>query len=338
MHLTVGRLDHVWGRRGLLSLTLLPLSWLFGALVKIRRALYRWGVFPIENVSAPVIVVGNLRVGGTGKTPLVIALVELLRTCGFVPGVISRGYGGSYARGGRHTALVDHDDARLFGDEIVLVWRRCQVPAAVGKSRANAARELLGAHPEVNVIVSDDGLQHYGLARTIELVVWDERGMGNGRLLPAGPLREPIGRLRTVSAIVYNGTPFTPPQGTDTLSHYTMQIEPGLAYQLAHPTQKQPLCWFDRDHGLAAAGIGNPPRFFAMLRSAGLSFTELALPDHFDYRTEPFDARYEWILITEKDAVKCNQSTDARIWVVPIFARLDVDFEPFIVESLRAPQ
>ena len=328
-------LEKTWGRRGLSSFLLLPLSWLFGAVVGVRRAFYRWGWLRVETLPIPVIVVGNLRVGGTGKTPLVMALVEQLRARGFVPGVVSRGYGGSYARLVGPSALVERDDARLFGDEIVLVWRRCHMPAAVGASRAQAARQLLVAHPNVDVIVSDDGLQHYGLARALELVVIDERGMGNGRLLPAGPLRESKARVATVDAIIYNGTPPALAPEAPAQHRYTMRIVPGPVYQLTQPDRTRSLESFAPHHLLAAAGIGHPPRFFDMLKDAGLSFTELSLPDHFNYRTEPFEGHFEFILITEKDAVKCTQSRDTRIWVVPIDARLGADFESFIVESLR---
>jgi tetraacyldisaccharide 4'-kinase len=335
-------LESHWARRDAASTLLLPVAWLFAALTLLRRALYRSGIFATQRVPVPVIVVGNITVGGSGKTPAVIALVGALHDQGFSPGVVSRGYRGRYTDEGQGPRLVDSDDARRFGDEVVLMRQRLAgphaPPIAVGTDRVAAARALLAAHPETNVLVCDDGLQHYALARDIELVVFDERGVGNGRLLPAGPLREPVSRARRADAVLQNGlAPSTAPQHWAPARQFAMQLSPGRAYQLVKPAHTRALAELPGPRRLAAAGIGNPARFFAMLAAHGVNAETLALADHFDYRTNPFLQRSaDCILITEKDAVKCAHLGDARIWVVPVDAHLDDAFLPFLLGILRA--
>jgi len=349
-------LDRQWRHGGWLSALLVPFSVLTAWAVRRKRAAYRDGRRPAYRAPVPVVVVGNVYVGGTGKTPVVIAAVRGLRTRGWTPGVISRGYGaavGDAPRVGRGAALA----AAEFGDEPALVARATGAPVAVHPHRALAAQALLRAHPEVDVIVSDDGLQHLALARDVEIVVQDERGMGNGRLLPAGPLREPASRLDEVDAIVTNTSrpapdedvappadlaaapsPTAPPACLAPSSvapadhappvrplQLRMWLQPEAARRLADGAER-PLAWFAQPQAgrvAAAAGIGNPRRFFRTLRAAGIAPTqELALPDHYAYTQSPFGMlQADHILVTAKDAVKCAALGDPRLWEVGVAAR-----------------
>ena len=279
----------------------------------------------------PVIVVGNITVGGSGKTPLVIALLEALRLEGYSPGVVSRGYGGTAARSKNAVERVDETvegAADRFGDESVLIRHRTNAPVFVGRRRVEAARALLAAHPEVDVLIADDGLQHYALARNFEIAVFDARGAGNGRLLPAGPLREPLDRLLAIDAIVLNGEdavlPELPAGAVPAPSPYRMTLVPDDAYRVNDPSERRPLELFRGRRLTAAAGIGNPQRFFALLYRAGLTFHRMPLDDHHRYRDNPFASRYaEAVLMTEKDAVKCKLFDESRMWAVPVTAKVD---------------
>jgi tetraacyldisaccharide 4'-kinase len=331
-------LSAAWQRRGLLACLLWPLSLLFGLAAALRRRLYAAGWQASTRLPVPVIVVGNVFVGGTGKTPLTIWLVQALRQAGYVPGVISRGYA---ARSGDGQAAVRHVTsaslAAEVGDEPLLIAARAQCPVVVGRNRVAAAEALLQAHPEVNLILSDDGLQHYRLQRDIEIVLFDARGAGNGWLLPAGPLREPASRRRDFTVVNAATIPASMPA-----SAIRMQLVGEQAEQLGDPGRTRPLASL-QDPALrlaAAAGIGNPQRFFSLLSAAGLKFEALALPDHHDFSGNPFAAlQAEIILITEKDAVKCRQietiRNDPRIWVVPVTAQIDAALSHQILEKLR---
>lgn len=334
------RLTRAWLRRGPLACALWPLSQLFRGLAALRAGLYRAGVLKAGRLPVPVIVVGNIFIGGTGKTPLTIWLAQTLRDAGFRPGVISRGHGGDARdRTNAPRAVTLDSDTGDVGDEPLLIARRAGVPVVVGRKRVEAGRALLAKHPEVDVIITDDGLQHYALARDIEIVLFDGRGVGNGWLLPAGPLREAPSRRRDFTVV--NAPALTPALaravgGTP----FRMELAGGVAERLIDPGQRQPLAAFAGRRLLAAAGIGNPGRFFALLRGAGLAFAELPLPDHYDFRDDPFalvDA--DVILITEKDAVKCGQlenlKGDPRLWVVPVTARIDAALAEQIVEKCR---
>ena len=324
-------LTRTWLSRGLAAWLLWPISLVFGAIIAIRRCLFKVGVFEQTRLPVPVIVVGNIYVGGTGKTPLVIWLSRQLREQGFVPGVISRGYGGDASRVVEINAQMSPDD---IGDEPLLILQRPGVPLVVGRNRVSAARALLTAHPEVNVIISDDGLQHYALGRDIEILLFDERGIGNGWLLPAGPLREPVTRrfdFRVLNGLESVGE-----------NSFSMQLVGQHAEQLINRANTKALKELPENLSIAAAaGIGNPERFFTMLKQLGVNVEEhIALPDHFDYSSNPFESlKVDIILITEKDAVKCSRrnglADDPRLWVVPVEAAIAGPFSEHLVEKLR---
>ncbi len=323
-------------RRSPITVALLPLAAVFGVAVAARRALYRWGVLRAERVGVPVVVVGNLTVGGSGKTPLALALADALAARGRRPGFVSRGYGGSAAA---PRAVAPDDDPRIVGDEPLLLAASGH-PVWVGRRRAAAARGLLAANPATDVVIADDGLQHYALARDCEIAVVDAaRGLGNGRLLPAGPLREPPSRLAGVDALVRllagageAAAPFapaTPPRVLDT----TMRLEPLAWRNLRDPgVRADPARWaHGRVH--AVAGIGHPERFFATVRALGIDAACHAFPDHHAYTRGDLDfPGAQAILMTEKDAVKCASFADARCFSLPVRARI----EPALIERVLA--
>ena len=320
-----------WQRRGVIACLLWPLSFIFNLLIVTRLALYALGIFRITILPVPVIVVGNIFVGGTGKTPLVIWIIQLLQEQGWKPAVISRGYDSSAQQ---VRAVEKNSHANEVGDEPLLIAKRTGVPVFIGRDRAAAGLALLQAHPNVNIIISDDGLQHYALGRNIEIQLSDSRGNGNGWLLPAGPLREPA--TRQSDFYVVNTSEESAGDA------YTMQLVPVDAERLLDRTQRKSLRDFSFVQSVAAvAGIGHPERFFTTLRSHGISLTTTqALPDHFDYATNPFaDIEASAILITEKDAVKCMQhnaiANDVRIWVVPVQAHVDASLAKHILEKLH---
>jgi tetraacyldisaccharide 4'-kinase len=316
-----------WWRPGLTPLTaaLLPLSWLYRALAAhAARA-------PARLAPRPVIVVGNLVVGGAGKTPTVIALVQSLRAAGRHPGVVSRGHGG---RDGGVQAVTPSSDAEATGDEPLLIRRRTGVPVWIGRDRLAAAQALCRAHPEVDVLVADDGLQHHALARDIEIVVFDERGVGNGRLLPAGPLREPMPRKWPVARLVlYNATAQSTPVAGARAAR-TLAPAVALADWRAGRRDGVPLSSFAGRRVVAAAGIAAPQRFFAMLEAAGLTLDRLPLPDHHPFDTLPWPAATPEGVLTEKDAVKLDPARvgATRVWVVGLDFALP---GPFVADVLR---
>jgi tetraacyldisaccharide 4'-kinase len=324
------RLQRNWAGRGLRARMLLPLSWLYASIVRVRTLLYRTGMLAQHKLPVPVVIVGNLIAGGAGKTPAVRAVVDILRARGRRPGIVSRGYGG------HADAIVEvrpDSDPRLVGDEPLLLRLRSDVPVLVGRHRAAAARELLRLHPQVDVIVSDDGLQHLALARDVSIVVFDERGTGNGWLLPAGPLREPMpSAFGPTTLVLYNApratTPLSGFMSTRSL-HGAIELE---RWWQGEPAQPQTLSTLRGRRLVAAAGVAQPQRFFDMLRSLGLDIDVLPLPDHHDYDTLPWPAATRDVVVTEKDAVKLRPERVAptRLWVVA----LDFRPEPGFAERL----
>lgn len=280
-------------------LLLLPLSWLYCLLVQVRRGLYRFRLLAQRRWQTPVIVVGNIVAGGSGKTPLLIALCAYLKAQGRRPGVVSRGYGGSVQ--GVH-ALVNTDTPTLVGDEPLMIFQRCNVPVVVAADRPAAVDRLL-AMENCDIVLSDDGLQHYRMGRAFEIAVIDsQRGLGNGFCLPAGPLREPAGRLASVDLVVFNGRG----EYADSELYYTLQ--PGRIVRLSDAGHEVGQDYFTGKSVHAVAGIGNPPRFFEQLRAQGLTIIEHPFEDHHAFTAEDFAGwSAECIIMTEKDAVKCRQ-------------------------------
>lgn len=322
----VGPIERHWYRRSWLSILLLPLSLLFCALSTLRRAFYRFGLFRVQHIDAPVIVVGNITVGGTGKTPLVSWLARRLTRAGFRPGIISRGYGGEATNWPLDVGA--ETDPQESGDEAVVLARTAGCPVIVDPQRVRGARALV-TRAGCNVILSDDGLQHYALARDIEIAVVDgERRHGNGFCLPAGPLREPTGRLRQVDLVVANGRPAA--------GEYRMVLRPAVFRPLRHDGPDLPLAHFQGQSVHAVAGIGNPGRFFADLRHLGIEPCEHAFPDHHRFLTEELhfpDKRP--VLMTEKDAVKCARLAGVSGWYLAVTVDVDEDVFSFVEQKLH---
>ncbi|NHQ86609.1 tetraacyldisaccharide 4'-kinase [Iodobacter sp. HSC-16F04] len=307
-------IDRIWyTSRHPLSYLLRPLAWIFAGLGTLRRALFRVGFKQSIRLPVPVIVVGNITAGGTGKTPLTLYLARQLQSLGYRPGIVSRGYGG---KAQQPLCVSGGSDPLICGDEPILL-ARSGVPVYVFSDRAAAGQALLSACPDVDVLLCDDGLQHYRLQRDIELCVVDgERGFGNGALIPAGPLREPVSRLKKLDAVIVNGR-------NDSISHpclFQMSLQPGVLYS---PVYAPRHAW----QGLrvaAVCGIGNPARFFNTLKTLGLVFSEHAFADHHAFVAADLpDA--DIIVVTEKDAVKLAVLADVRIWVLPVIAELTPD-------------
>lgn len=335
------RLEAAWLERGGLGRWLAPLGAVVGALAAARRALWQRGWRQPVPVGLPVVVVGNLVAGGAGKTPVVLALVEALRAVGHRPGIVSRGYGGSRPRaadGSDRMEVTARSSARETGDEPLLLHRRSGCPVMVGSDRVAVARALHAAHPGLTVLVCDDGLQHRRLARQVEVIVFDERGAGNGRCLPAGPLREPMGvRPPAGAVVVYNADrPSTPWPGE--------RLQRGLGgvvsledWWQGHPASPDALeALREADDLVAVAGTARPGRFFAQLEAVGLRFTALPLPDHHPYATLPWPAGTAQVILTEKDAVKLDPAAPGgtRVWVAPLDCRLDVRSVAAVLERL----
>ncbi len=300
---------------------LIPLSRLFALVSVLRRWLYRSGWWQAQRLPVPVIVVGNISVGGTGKTPFVLWLAQQLQQHGYQPGIISRGYGGTATQ--RPRPVLADSAAIAVGDEPLLLARDSGCPVWVGRDRAAAGRALLAAHPAVNVVISDDGLQHYRLARDIEFAVMDGvRGFGNHRLLPAGPLREPVSRLSSVDAVIVNqGATIRPGDVPATVPVYFMALQAQQFVNLADPTRRAIAADFIGKTVHAVAGIGHPQRFFDQLTTLDIQAETHAFPDHYAYAAHEL-AWSEPILMTAKDAVKCSAFATTNMWMLPVQAVL----------------
>ena len=338
-----GRLEtllarHWWqARPTLLAQALRPLSGLYRALAWLARA--RAG--PPQRAPVPVVVVGNLVLGGTGKTPVVIALVAALAAAGRRPGVISRGH----ARAQQGTRCVPAEgDAAEFGDEPVLIRRRTGVPVAVGRRRLDAARLLCAEHPELDVIVADDGLQHHALAHDAALVVFDDRGAGNGLLLPAGPLREPLPAQALAHwHILYSGTTVSTALAGSLTRRGISRALPLAAWLQGHQAEAVALRELRGRTLLALAGIGVPEKFFKALELAGLRIQRLPQRDHARYDRMPAPPWPEGtpeVVTTEKDAVKLAAAADSptRVWVVPLDCELPADLLREVLAALPRPE
>ncbi|MEO8306075.1 MAG: tetraacyldisaccharide 4'-kinase [Betaproteobacteria bacterium] len=320
------------------TILLWPFSLVFRTGVALRRALYRVGILSAARLPVPVVVVGNITVGGSGKTPLVAALARALRERGYQPGIVSRGFGRNPGDGAP-IAVVAGDDPGRVGDEPLLL-ARAGYPVVVARDRVAAARELLVRNPACDVILADDGLQHYRLPRRFEIAVVDAaRALGNGWLLPAGPLREPESRLDEVDAVVTlrDGGGGEPTPATECA--FTMTLAAGTFARVGDARVTTSAPSFAGAHVHAVAGIGNPARFFRQLGAMGIEAIPHAFPDH--HRFVPADLAFvgaRSILMTEKDAVKCEAFADERCWYLPVHARVDDALVTLIEERLRGSQ
>jgi tetraacyldisaccharide 4'-kinase len=345
-----------WEKRGLISLLLWPLSWLYGLVIRVRHLLADLSLGSKTSQTIPIIIVGNIRVGGTGKTPIVIALAEVLSSLGWKPGIISRGYGAHTASS--PTQVNSQSNAALVGDEPVLIAQRTRdrFPIWVCPKRKDSIAAMLSKDKSVDVIISDDGLQHTGLVRwpareggrDIEFVVRDQRGEGNGFLIPAGPLREPASRGRDATLITglrshtktSNGQPLNEEISGVRTFHLTGILD--KAYQLTQPSYSKSLkeiaADFSSEQITSIAGIGNPRRFFDDLAEHGIKGRCIPLPDHAHFDLNFFKSiASPCILITEKDAVKCTNIPDERIWVVPMSLVLPEGLSKWIQSILQRP-
>jgi tetraacyldisaccharide 4'-kinase len=313
MRATYRWIHRVWYEGAKSGLILLPLSGVYWLVLKLRALLYRLGVFRRFDAGAPVVVVGNISAGGTGKTPTVIWLVNELRARGFTPGIVSRGYGGS--KSGSSMRVDIDSDASVVGDEPVLLARRAGCPVVVDADRVRAAAMLIA--DGVDVIIADDGLQHLRLQRDYEICVVDgARGLGNRYLLPAGPLREPAARLDSVDQVLLNGA-----------SDMSTGLEFRLIANDAHRLNRslaRPLQGFKDTTVHAVAGIGNPRRFFDLLRAEGIQVIEHSFPDHAAMTKADITFGDDFdVFMTEKDAVKLGRDLSDKHWFVPVDLRMD---------------
>ena len=333
--------DHLlaaWYAQRLTPLTaaLAPVAMVFRAAVALRRALYFSGALPGERLPVPVVIVGNIVVGGSGKTPLVIALADELRVGGWHPGIVSRGHG----RRTRDTREVRvGDDPRDVGDEPLLL-AATGAPVVVGRDRVAAARALVAAHRDVDVVVADDGLQHYALARDVEIAVVDAaRELGNEHLLPAGPLREPASRLDSVDALVWRTAPGERPRMRAHAHEFVAAYELASWINVADPGLRFDQAWLVDPATVAIAGIANPDAFFDALRASGFAGRAHAFADHHPYaRSDVAFPGAPAVLMTEKDAVKCRAFGDARMWMLPVHARIDPALVDFVLEKIDGPE
>ncbi|MDQ2916102.1 MAG: tetraacyldisaccharide 4'-kinase [Pseudomonadota bacterium] len=331
-------LQRTWySRKRTLTATLLrPLSWVFATAAATRRAAFRANIFRRVRVPVPVIVVGNITVGGSGKTPLVAALVEALSQRGRHPGIVSRGHG---RRTSDTREVHGGDDALDVGDEPLLL-AASGVPVFIGRDRVAAAQALLTAHPDVDVLVADDGLQHYALARDVEFAVIDSlRELGNELLLPAGPLREPPSRLASVDAIVWRTLAAKAPARRRHPVEFAMTLVSRAWMNLRDPTLAFDPAVLTDPSSVAIAGIAHPAQFFDGLNAIGFTGVTRAFPDHHRYtRDDVSFPRARAILMTEKDAVKCRAFADARMWMLPIGAHVDPALIDYVLEKIDGPQ
>ncbi len=320
------RLQRIWYTDHLLGRLLRPLAWLYSLVIYLRKQAYKSGLLSSQRMSVPVIIVGNITVGGTGKTPMVIWLYHFLKRHHYRPGIVSRGYGG---RATLYPQQVRADsDPAMVGDEPVVLARRCACPIAIDPNRREAA-EALQHYYDCDIIISDDGLQHYALDRDVEIAVVDGiRRFGNGQCLPAGPLREPVSRLDEVDLVVSNGRPA---RGEFPMSLVASEIRNLLD---EHKTLKLELMQGRQVH--AVSGIGFPERFFNMLSKAGLVVQRHVFPDHHQFAADDINfADGIPVIMTEKDAVKCRHFASRVHWYLPLDIEIPEVFEHRLLNLLE---
>jgi len=329
-------IQNTWYKESRLRFFLRPFSIIFGFIVYLRKILYQKGFKKITRFNCPVIVVGNITVGGTGKTPVVIAIAKFLQEKGYQPGIILRGYKG---KSKQPQLVAKESDPSIVGDEAVLLARRTNCPVAICADRT-ASTDLLLKNNLCDIIISDDGLQHFALGRTIEIAMIDEElGFGNGLLLPAGPLREPKSRLDTVDFCITNVKEDEVKLSRLSKKEFLMQLMPNgfINLKTKEHIYVPVELYGKRLH--AVAGIGSPAKFFRMLNAIKLLFIEHEFPDHHPFSLHDFEflksREYEAVLMTEKDAVKCESFADYRYWSVPVIARLSKEF---YIELLKKVQ
>ncbi|MEN9916625.1 MAG: tetraacyldisaccharide 4-kinase [Pseudomonadota bacterium] len=307
----------IWQNKNFLAYLLWPLSFIYRIFIFLRHKFYQLHFLKINHLTVPVIIVGNITIGGTGKTPVVIAIARFLKEKGWRPGIISRGYGGNTKD---FPCLVhSNSNAREVGDEPLLIARHTACPTIIDPNRSRGAKSLL-QRSNCNIIISDDGLQHLSLGRNIEIIVVDgERRFGNNFCLPAGPLREPVSRLNSVDFVISKGITQT--------NEFKLSLIPDYFYQLIQTKNKQSAQYFLNKKVHAVAGIGNPNQFFESLRKLGLTIIDHPFPDHHQFKPRDFNYGDDDIIImTEKDAVKCVGFVDTRLWCLTTKTDLDINF------------
>ena len=309
--------EKIWYQGHPLAYLLLPLSWCYRLVVSIRQQLYKAGLLPVTQLDIPIIVIGNITVGGTGKSPLTVWLVDYLKQKGRKPGIVSRGYGGKLNKNIQQVRTDSNPE--LVGDEPVMIARKTRCPVAIGKNRSQAAKELI-EYESVDVIICDDGLQHYALNRDLEIAVIDGlRRHGNSLCLPAGPLREPISRLQTVDMIIANAR--------SKRGEYLMDYEYGDLISISNPGMTKKISDFANQHVHAVCGIGSPDKFYSYLIRHDLVLNRHQFPDHYYYQSMDLSFEDDYpIVMTEKDAVKCESIANENMWYLPITAVLPESF------------
>ena len=315
--LTKESIENIWYTKHPLGIALLPISWLYSLIIILRRLCYQSGLIAVNQIDVPVIIVGNISVGGTGKTPLVIWLADYFKKKGFNPGIISRGYGGKLS--GKSQQVRSDSNPELVGDEPVLIAKRTNCPVAIAKQRRRAAEELI-EYCDCDLILCDDGMQHYSLGRDIEIAVIDgQRRFGNGHCLPAGPLREPISRLNSVDLVVSKYIAGR--------HEYKMEYTYGDLVSLLDPEHTIPVSSLNGQSVHAISGIGNPDRYYSYLRNNKLHIINHEFPDHYPFTKNDvnFDDGLP-VVMTEKDAVKCSDFATKNHWYLPISATLPDSF------------
>ena len=291
-----------------------PLSIFFYCISSLKKYLYRNEFLKTIKIKVPVLIIGNITLGGTGKTPLALDLIEKFLRKGLKPAIISRGYGGSAKN---ITEVFEFSDVRAVGDEALLIKAKSKIPVFIGKDRANVAKILLKKYPETSIIISDDGLQHHRLARDFEIIVIDsQRQFGNGLIFPAGPMREGISKLKQVDAVVYKGA-------NSNSNFYQMKYITKYFKNLL--TNKEALFKGIQDKKIVAiTAIGNPESFFSTLEGYGLEFKKVTYNDHYLFNKNDFIKYADYnIVMTEKDAIKCKKFATKNFWVLPLEIKVD---------------